>query len=264
MAVEFDKNLMLSNIHYLIKQQGKKIGEVENEAGMSSGYLSRVSKDQFTKPGIDFIFNVASILKVSIDTLVSIDLAALTPTESYLMNFIEKLCDDTMADKLDWNRESADSLNRLSYDKKGNVKHPLFSVERFEDGDEYDTPEYITEVVFVSHSFDCNTFIDNDCFNLRLKNDSYIHLMHIVKRRYKQGDPNPRAIELWMTGNGDKQYLCSNTDNSPLSKLLVGLYTIVSEYSKHPKVKKELRYVIDAFMKDDIEDDPVNDDELPF
>ena len=89
MGKSFDKNLMLANIYYLIKEQGRKIGEVENDAGMSSGYLSRVSKDQFTKPGIDFIFNVANILKVSIDTLVGVDLTALTPTEEYLLRFME-------------------------------------------------------------------------------------------------------------------------------------------------------------------------------
>ena len=264
MGKSFDKNLMLANIYYLIKEQGRKIGEVENDAGMSSGYLSRVSKDQFTKPGIDFIFNVANILKVSIDTLVGVDLTALTPTEEYLLRFMEKLRDDTTSDKLDWKRESSESLNRLQSDENGEVGHPLFSLETFEDFGQYEVPERITEVVFVSHTFDCYTFIDGDCYSLRLKNGSHIHLMHIAKRRYSSGDPNAHAIEMWMTGDNGKQYLCSNIENTPLSKLLTGLYTVVSDYSKHPKVMKELRYVIDAFMKDDLEDDPIDPDELPF
>lgn len=40
----------------------------------------------------------------------------LTPTEQYIVNFFDKLKADTIADKLDWNIESADYLNRLETD----------------------------------------------------------------------------------------------------------------------------------------------------
>ena len=45
MSVEFNKQLMLDNISFLLKEFGKKIGELEAEAGVSPGYISRISKD---------------------------------------------------------------------------------------------------------------------------------------------------------------------------------------------------------------------------
>jgi len=41
------------------------------------------------------------------------------------------------------------------------------------------------------------------------------------------------------------------------------LYLIVKAFSKHPQIDKRLRSVIDAFMADDFEDDPLGGD-LPF
>ena len=58
------------------------------------------------------------------------------------------------------------------------------------------------------------------------------------------------------------QYMCSNRDNSPLSALVDDLYAVVKEFSKHPKIKRGLQEAIDAFMRDDLEDD--DDGELPF
>ena len=91
MSVEFNKQLMLDNISFMLKEFGKKIGELEAEAGVSPGYISRTSKDDKAKPGIDFIVKVAEALNTSVDTLLNIDLSGLTPTERYLISFLEKL-----------------------------------------------------------------------------------------------------------------------------------------------------------------------------
>jgi len=265
MPREFDKKLMFDNIAYLLKETGKKIGEVENEAGVSAGYISRTSKDQNAKPGIDFIVRIADALHVGIDTLLGIDLSSLTPTERYLLTFLEKLRDDTAADKLEWHRESADSLNRMETDINGNVDHPLFSYETFYEEGEGDYPDQVSRVVFLSHTFDCHTFIDQECFNLRLKNGAYVYLMHVEKSVHRTNDPDVRAIEVWMVSPGECQYLCSSLDGSPLAPLVTALYAIVQEFSKHPKIKGDFKRSIDAFLNDDLDDDPVpQTDDLPF
>lgn len=102
----FNSRLIFDNISYLIKEQGKKVGEVETQAGVSAGYISRNSKDSNSKPGIDFLFRVSEILNTSIDTIMKIPLSELTPTERYLVSFFEKLKADTAADKILWERES--------------------------------------------------------------------------------------------------------------------------------------------------------------
>ena len=71
--------------------------------------------------------------------------------------------------------------------------------------------------------------------------------------------------------NGEKEYICSNQDQSGLGNLTETLYQAVTERTKYP-IKKDLKNVIDAFMQDDLKDDPPeptyvhynSDDDIPF
>lgn len=264
MSVEFNKQLMLDNISFMLKEFGKKIGELEAEAGVSPGYISRTSKDDKAKPGIDFIVKVAEALNTSVDTLLNIDLAGLTPTERYLISFIEKLKRDTANDKLEWLRHSADSLNRMETDYNGCVEHPLFSYEKFLEQGEGDYPDEVERVVFTSHSYDVHTYISGDCFSLRLKNGAILYLMDISKSVFHANDSDAYAREIWMfKPRVGVQFMCSNRDNSSLAALVDDLYAVVKEFSKHPKIKRGLQDAIDAFMRDDLEDDE-DDGALPF
>ena len=100
---------------------------------MSPGYISRASKDEKTRPGIGFIVKAADILGVSIDTLINVDLTKLTPTEEYLITFLDKLINDTTEDKLVWNCETEDYLNnKLEIIEPGAeiyCEHPLFEIK---------------------------------------------------------------------------------------------------------------------------------------
>ncbi len=262
MTSEFNKQLFLDNISFLLKESDKKIGELETEAGVSPGYISRISKEGNSKPGIEFIMKVADSLNISMDTLLKLALTEMTPTERYLVSFLEKIEKDTMEDKLDWSRESADQLNQTESDINGNTDHPLLSYQTFYEEGETEYPDQVSRVVFVSKNFNCRTFIKGDCFNLRLKNGSLLYLMNISKSVHRVNDPDAYAKEIWMyTPSTGANYICSNRDNSELAKLVDNLYSTVNEQMKHPRLKQELQYVIDAFMKDDLNDD---EETLPF
>ena len=260
---DFDKKLMFNNILFLLKKSEIKIGELESDCGVSPGYISRTSKDGNTKPGIEFIFKVAQKLNVSIDTLLKVDMTKLSPTEQYLLSFLEKLKKDTIKNKLDWNCEKKDYLDRVEVDNCGCVGHPLFSYETFYEKGEIDYPEEVSRVVFISNSFECHTAINDDCFNLRLKNGLMLYLMNISKSVYKINDSDAFAKEIWMSDlNNEKQCICSNKENSSLAKYVDDLYNVIKEYFKHPRIKNDFKNSIDAFMKDDWEDD--NKFDLPF
>lgn len=64
----------------------------------------------------------------------------------------------------------------------------------------------------------------------------------------------------------EPQYLCSDYGDSKLANFIDDLYAAVAENTKHPKVKREFKYIIDSFMKGDNEDDPPEqfDEEVPF
>ena len=263
MESEFNIQILLENISFLLEQSGKKIGELESEAGVSTGYISRISKDTNTKPGIDFILKVANSFDMSIDTLIKVSLAELTPTERYLVSFLEKLNGDTLEDKLDWNKESVEELNRVEIDQNGYPEHLLFSFETFLEEDESGYPTDVSRVVFVSDSFGCRTSISGNCYNLNLKNRSILYFMNISKSVHKINDPDAYAKEIWIYKPGlGATFLCSNKGPSSLVSLVDGLYGTISERMKFPRIKRELKQIIDAFMDDDLSSDDF--DGVPF
>ncbi|MBQ3518015.1 MAG: helix-turn-helix transcriptional regulator [Clostridia bacterium] len=264
---EFDKKIMLDNISFILKEQGKKIGEIEAEAGVSTGYISRITKDDAGKPGIDFIVKIAKALNVSIDTLLNINLSELTPTELYLVSFLGKLKSDTTKEKLEWYILSKDYLNSIETDYDGDVEHPLFYLETFSEENEGGYPEQVTRVVFPSRSFGYHTHINDECYSLRLKNGAVLYLMDISKSVYRCGDKSAFAREIWLYKDGvGSQFLCGNNDESRLSSLVNDVFDLVKNYTKHPKIRKGLIEAIEAFMVDDLEDDydEYNDPDYPF
>lgn len=261
----FNKKLCFSNIRELLRQNSDvKIGQIEKEAGIRLGYMSRLEKEGNTaEPSMEFIVTAAKLLKVSIDTLISVDLTGLTPTEQYIVSFFDKLKVDTLKDKLDWNRETAFNLNRMESDINGWVYHPLFAEETFYEETECEYPEEVTRIVFNSKTFGPRTYICGDCFNLRLKNGTTLYLMDIEKSVHRTGDASAFAKEAWMSvPHKGCQLLVASQDDTPVAPLLEVLFSTVKERMEHPKVNNDVMYAIDSFMKDDIEDDDT--DECPF
>lgn len=263
MTKEFNKNIMFDNISFLLDKYDKKIGELEVEAGVSIGYISRTSKDSGAKPGIDFVINVAKSLNISVDTLISVNLSELTPTELYLISFFEKLKKDTLEDKLYWNLESADFLNKQEADINGYCYHPLLNLETFYIEGEDGYPQEITEVVMISKTFGKNTYIADDCFYLNMNNNSKLYVMNVEKGVEKLNQMNS-VIEIWMyepsLGN---QFLGSSEGESNLADLIESLYKTIQEYSKYPKIKNEIQYIIDSYIDNDELDNNAYDD-IPF
>ena len=267
MTKEFNKEILFSNIYHLLKVREIKVGELESYVGVSAGYISRINKEQSTKPGLEFIIKVADKLGVTVDELLSVNFEGLTNTELYIINFLNKLTEDTRAEKLLWERESAEYLNRLDSDGFGNVDHYLFSVESVKHVHE-DRVLVNDEVVYVSDTFGNQTFIHGDCYNLRLKNEAYLYLMDIGKEPKKVGEEFEYAKEIIMfKPQFGRQFLCSSVAYNFSEKIQL-LFDAVAEYFRHPLVNSEFRYSIDAFMKDDLKDDaPKNspfDEEVPF
>lgn len=260
----FNKTLCFSNIRELLRQNPDvKIGQIEKEAGIRLGYMSRLEKDGNTsEPSMEFVVTAAKLLKVSVDTLISVDLTGLTPTEQYITSFFDKLKEDTLKDRLDWNRETAFYLNRMEPDMNGFVYHPLFAEETFYEETDCEYPQEVTRIVFNSKTFGPKTYIAGDCFNLRLKNGTTLYLMDIEKSVHKVGDSSTAAKEAWMyVPSKGSQLLVASQDDTPVAPFLELLFSTVKERMEHPKVNNDVMYAIDAFMKDDIADDM---DEMPF
>lgn len=261
----FNKEILFSNIRYLLKEKPEvKIGQIEKEAGVRLGYTSRLEKpDNTSDPSMEFVVTAARLLGVGVDTMISVDLAALTPTEEYLIKFFNKMIQDTLKDKLDWVRETAFELNGLEPDYNGYIPHPLFEEKTYWEEGETDYPDQVTRIVFSSKSFGPKTYIAGDCFHLRMKNGTTLFLMDIEKSVHSTKDASAFVKEGWIyvPGRETIQPLVTTKDENPIVPTFEELFKIVKNRMEHPKINKDIKYAIDSFMVDDLEDDP---EELPF
>ena len=89
----FNKFLLFSNIRELLKASDIKIGQIEKEAGLQNGYMSRLEKlDNSTDPSAEFLVTVSKLLKVSIDSLVSYDFHSLLKRRNTIAIHTKGLC----------------------------------------------------------------------------------------------------------------------------------------------------------------------------
>ena len=107
----YDKARCLNNIYALAKERGIKIGDLEESAGVSKGYLSRVAKPDYQgSPPIEMLDAAAKQLGVGIDYLVNYSPDAFSESEQFVMRFIDKLARQTEAGKLEWLYETEATL----------------------------------------------------------------------------------------------------------------------------------------------------------
>lgn len=114
----FNAESFWDNIYKIIKEQGKKIGEVEKSLHVSKGHLSRQSKDK-SSPDIKLVLELANILEVHFSELLIYPQASLTANEKHLMKFLDKVISDTENDKINWHPETPNESYPL-VSKRGN------------------------------------------------------------------------------------------------------------------------------------------------
>ncbi|MBP3722061.1 MAG: hypothetical protein J6I62_02245, partial [Selenomonadaceae bacterium] len=166
---------------------------------------------------------------------------------------LNKLISDTNDDKLFWELETKESLERI--DMGGKIKHSLFTLPIETDKKKFGS----AQPTFLSKNFQWFTAIAGNCYKLQLKNGSNLFLMKICNTPIMTSSPRNSTIEIWITMKNKKAEFISDTmGENVTSRLTEILYTAVNENAKHPKIDKGIRYIIDAFMEDDWDDD-VND-----
>lgn len=261
----FKSKLFFNNIAQLIKENNAKIGELESHANVSAGYISRASKDESSKPGIDFVVSVAEFFEVSVDTLINVEFNSLTPTERYLIKFFEKLKKDTLDDRVHWIKYTPDTLNQAEPDINGFVDHPLMNYETFYDEDEEGYPVEVSRTVMNSASYGLKNVISGDCFQLQMANSTSIHIMSLCKSMYRANDSDSHCVEIWsVTKGGELQFLASSVRTNNLRYLVKDLYQTVLEDSKHPRLNESLKYAIDSYMSNGIVTGDIDYNDLPF
>lgn len=231
----FDKTLLLSNIRVLLREQNKKIGQLETDVNVQPGYISRLEKGTNTSdPSVEFVVSVAKELKVPLDILVKTDLSDVKLDDWQVVKFVNKLYTETQSKKIEW-----------GYIKKGLVikaysDSPLIKTQ---------TIPGSRELVFLSNAYGKDTVIADTCFDTGIKNAS-LHLMNVTTRAKAVTDM-PTIIELWMLADSGKlHFICDSRDDSEKGMLINMLYMILKkqERDEESKIDPEVANVMNGFL----------------
>ena len=250
----FDKTKCLNNIRYLAKSKGINLGDLETGAGVSAGYLSRIGKeDNKSSPSIEVLTSIADKLGVSLDGLVGFDYAGMSPTERYIIDFIEKLASQTLGGFQNWEKETSASFANINKYPDDTTSHPLFVVS----GRNITYNSY-----FASQE---GTTPAGEFYHTPLTGRNYLYLTKVTY-------PNTSGCdyEIYIAEYQDYNHawsvepVCSTNPamETSFDEALERLYTTVKDSCRNVKVNQAVRSVIDSFMRPPFED--IEDGELPF
>lgn len=241
----FDKTLLGKNIKFLATQKGIKVGDIEAEAGVSTGYLSRLANEDNKNnfPIMDLIFLISKKFDVSINTLLSVDFSNLTPNEILLSQFFDKLNKDTENNKIIWELDSKVKLESV----KQNGGHPLFF-------------QHQHDPFFSYHSFfDQDVEISGDSYKVCIEN-KWLFFMAVSNSESANID-----FELYFiyrngyNSQNEIEKICKICHDSELYKQIIDLRNVAAESSRHVKLSDSVLSTINNYLSQedvDVEDIP--------
>lgn len=103
MLGDYKNSTLANNISFLTSKYGLKIGELESLLGISTGYISRTTKEGTVKKmSIDVVWKIARIFNISLQDLIGNDLEGLKGNNALLQSFLNKLIKRTENGEHDW------------------------------------------------------------------------------------------------------------------------------------------------------------------
>lgn len=102
---EFDNTTLAKNITFLAKRMGIRVGALEDLLNISTGYLSRTTKENSKKRmSVDVLWKLAKIFEIDILSLVESELWIPHSNTDLVTRFLERLYQDTKDNYLSWER----------------------------------------------------------------------------------------------------------------------------------------------------------------
>lgn len=267
---KFNREVCLQNIDYLLSKNSIKLGVLESESGNRPGYLSRMrSGKSASDPSIEFLMVASEQLNIPLDILVAANISDLTPTEVFILDFLNKIIQDTEKDLLFWEHESVAELQSLEIftDDYGNlsVSHPLFSVHKQAYIDDYTYSFYESRFFRKSHIEPCNK-----CYHAQLiPTDQWLYIMECTEIELEKKVKTEPFFEFYMVdfdrfGNSTPKKICNSRDvSSPIKAAINSLVMQISWSTSHLHIEDNVKDAITAYMKG-AAPLPSDDDDLPF
>lgn len=259
----FDKRRCMSAIYAIAKEKGVKIGDLEKEAGVSTGYLSKLNKEENTSlPSIELLVAAARLLGVTIDMLIYSEYEGLSANERYMLKFLDKLINQTLSGELQWEKETKKQLLNVGCDYMGDeayAEHSLFEAVRVKDTDDYEFPESShLEACYYSRFYsDGETKIAGDGFHAVLSpSDAELYIMK-VENEESHMEIGYDQFEVYLVNRGNVKPLgCSDFVCGEVSRQIRNLYKVIVDADSNLGINDEVKGIIDLYMNED--------EELPF
>lgn len=247
----YNKQQLMTNLNYYIKLRNVKVGDLEEAAGVSVGYLSRWKKDgnDNSSPTVETLSIMAEKLNVSLDILCYVDIISLTPTELKLLEYLNRFIRKTEAGDFVWERITKHQAESTSPNGIiGGKQYPFM--------EDVSPDLYHFKLVYKSLFDDNIASIEGDIYKL-VKGMQTIYITKIG-RTIKNSNKDSIQYELYLdTYNGLKK-ICNVDENTKtdIDNVIKNLYEIASVSARTVKLDENLQNELDKFF--------VEDEELPF
>lgn len=243
---KYDRIRLIENIQRVAKEKNVKIGDMEEKAGTSTGFISRLKKDdQKGNFNVDLLCSVAEDLDCTLDYLVYAGEEGLTDNEKFMLEFIDKLTRDTNQYETEWSM-----MEPSIKDKYYIFEHPLF---RKIDGCVEDPDgnfHYPQEMVYDSRFVD-NASIAGNCFYTML-DDFHQAKVYVMKvSEYVDMFKNNEIIEIYIIEkNGTiRTVACSKFACDEVKAAIENLYKSISDARSHLTVDSRVKSIIGEYMR---------------
>lgn len=256
--MKFDRMRLMNNINTLIKDKNIKIGELENSIGISTGYLSKMSKaENESMPGIDLIWKLAQKLGTSIDMLVGGDFERSNDNLFQLIRLLDKMKKDTEMHNIEWKRIPKEFYKKV---KSGEERHPLF------------VPDFMgtTKVVqfsYYSEITNNRARVFTDCFEGDMPGFGKIYIMNLIRDAKEEGTAPYTDVVMEQAeqehGHGMEGGrlipICSTLGKGQrLEPYINELINCIKKYEADVTLNSEQKSIISAYMN------ACRNDELPY
>lgn len=238
----FDKRRFLDNVYYLAKLRDIKIGVLEANANLSTGYLARLNKEENKSvPSIEVLVSFAEMLDVSMDSLINCDLEPMSGNDVYVCEFLDKLISETTGNKLVWTKEDGSLLHST---ERG-AQHPLL--------------KNVGEHSFYNNHYQSqfrpneDIELDDGQYYVKLGEGVFLYLMNTsvnLRSTNKDEINSVNEIELYLVAGQSINKICRKhyKEASPFDDKLLQLRQAAKDSTKHVNLDQNLREVIDLFM----------------
>lgn len=203
---KIDAQQVIANIYEIAKRQNILIRDLEQRAGVSIGYLSKMNRPD-ARLSLDVIYSIAGDFGMTMEALISYDSAGTTSQEQKIVNLFNKLIADTNTDKLGWKlySESFWSNAYTTKEREGKEREGLPPLCSYTEADVPIDPKN-DYVQFVHDSQFLNFQVSENITEVRPVNGFLADLgngvqVYVVKAKYIYPEGQGMSVKFSFTGH---------------------------------------------------------------